>query len=122
MEQDWIASNSQSGPKINLLSQATKFTHGLQDKGKDVHALALTDWVRGTEHLVGSRQYFLSFGLEGGKPILNVTSANGLQELKVTKNEIRDLQVSPRTLGALKASYAPPMDTRPRLLEHRRSS
>ena len=119
-EDSWLTPDPKAGPINNSLSQPTIFTHGLKGKGKDVHALAITDWVRGTEHLVTSREHFLSFRAEGGKPILCVTSASGLQELKITingvNNEIRDLQVSPHTLRALRSVYTLPMVTRPRML------
>lgn len=79
--------------------ESTQFTNASKSKGKTVHTLPLTNWIRGTEHLAELRDHFLSFGPGGGKPTLCVTSANGHQEFRfgMTKNEIQDLQVIPRT-------------------------
>ena len=114
--------NPQTGPNNNLLSLSTKFTHGTKGKGKGGHALALTDWVRGTEHLMDLRGYSLGFEVEGGRPFLYVKSADGPQELRIGGDEIQDLEVGIRVLGTLQSAYTPPTVTRPRMLERRRSS
>jgi len=113
--------NPQTGPNNNLLSQSTKFTYGTKGKGKGVHALALTDWVRGTEHLAGLHGHFLGFEFTGGQPSFYVKS-DGPQEWRISGNEIQRLEASPRTLGALQSTYTPPTVTRLRVLKRRRSS
>lgn len=87
------------GPNNNNFILPTNFTYGTKGKGKVVYALALTDWVRGTEHLEALGRYFLGFESEGGQPFLYVKSADGRQELRIDGDEIQRLQASSRTLG-----------------------